>query len=137
MQILCPLFPMFVLTAFVLFYLASLRLAAVKAGEIDPRFFRGYRGYEEPEPLRVASRHLVNHFETPTLFYAVCILIYVTDQTNVFLVFLAWIFVLARYVHSFVHLTTNKVILRFRVFVLSWLVLVMMWLALAITLLSG
>jgi hypothetical protein len=33
-----------------------------------------------------------------------------------------------RYAHSAVHLTSNNVLLRFRLFALSWLVLAVLWL---------
>ena len=134
MQILIPLFVMFALTAVAVFRLGLMRLRAVQARQVELRFYREYRGYEEPERLRIASRHVIKLFEAPTLFYVVCLMIYVTGQTSGLLVGLAWAYVLLRAAHSYVHLTSNVVVVRFRVFVASWLVLVAMWSVLGVRL---
>jgi hypothetical protein len=137
MEILIPLFAMFALTATAVFRLGFMRLRAVQARQVDLRYYREYRGYEEPERLRVASRHVINLFEAPTLFYVVGLMIYVTGQTSGLLVGLAWAYVVLRAVHSYVHLTSNIVVVRFRVFVASWFVLVALWAVLGIRLLAG
>jgi hypothetical protein len=127
MDILYPVFAMFTLTAIVLFRLGIMRYMAVKKRDIDFHFFEAYRGYDEPEKLRIASRHLVNLFEVPMLFYVGVILILVTEQTTPLLTGLAWAYVACRYLHTLIHLTSNKVSLRFQVFILSGLILVLMW----------
>ena len=127
MNILYPIFAMAALTLFCLLRLGQLRYIAVRRGEIDPRFFSLYRGYEEPDRLAAYSRHVVNHFETPTLFYVICVAAYVTGQTGPVLVAMAWSYVALRFIHSFIHLGSNVVIQRFRVFILSILVLVALW----------
>jgi hypothetical protein len=134
MQILIPLFAMFALTAFCVFRLGLMRLRAVKAREVDLGFYRAYRGEEEPERLRIASRHVINLFEAPPLFYVVCLAIYVTGQTTAVLTGLAWVYVILRGVHSYVHLTSNVILVRFRVFAASWLVLVGLWAVLGLQL---
>jgi len=128
-NILYPVFAMFLLTTFCLFRLARLRFVAVRQGEVDPKFFRLYRNGDEPDHLRVYSRHLANLFEGPVLFYVVVIIAFVTQQSGVLPLLLAWAYVILRYAHSYVHLTTNRVLTRFRIFALSWLVLVLLWLA--------
>jgi hypothetical protein len=127
-NILYPLFAMFALTAFCLFRLARLRFMAVRHGEIDPKFFRLYRDSDEPPTLRVHARHLTNLFEAPVLFYVIVIIAFVTRQTGVLPLVLAWAYVILRYAHSYVHLTSNRVLTRFRIFALSWLVLLALWL---------
>jgi len=127
MNILFPVLAMFVLTALCLFRLASLRLSAVRQGEIDPRFFKLYRNAEEPDRLRAHSRHLSNLFEAPILFYVIVIIAYLTQQTGILPLTLAWAYVALRYAHSYVHLTSNRVMTRFRLFAVSWLVLAILW----------
>lgn len=129
MNILYPLFAMFALTAFCLFRLARLRFTAVRKGEIDPKFFRLYRDADEPDQLRVHARHLANLFEAPVLFYVIVIVAFLTRQTGALLLALAWAYVVLRYAHSYVHLTSNRVMTRFRLFALSWLALVLLWVA--------
>lgn len=136
-QILYPIFAMFALTTFVVFRLGFARWAAVSRREIKLRFFESYGSFDEPEPLRILSRHLVNLLETPLIFYVTAILVYVTGQTSPLLLVLAWLFVLTRIVHSVIHLTSNVVLWRFRVFGLSLLVLTALWMVLALKLINS
>lgn len=128
MSILYPVLALFALTAFCVFRLALLRLRAVQAGRVDPRYYRVYTGGEEPEDLRVQARHVSNLFEAPVLFYAIAVIAFVTEMAGALPVLLAWTYVLLRYAHSYVHLTSNRVLLRFRVFAASWAVLILLWL---------
>lgn len=126
-RILYPIFAMFLLVAIVLVRLAQMRLAALGRREVSVKYYRAYRDGEEPEALRVVSRHFVNLFELPVLFYVGVILAYVTNQANAWLVGCAWAYVAARYLHSYVHLTSNNVVVRFRLYMLSGLVLLVLW----------
>lgn len=128
MNVLYPAAALFVLTAICVFRLGYLRFGAIRSGDIDPRFFRSFRGHEEPERLRVAARHVRNLFEAPVLFYVIVIMAFATGQSGWLPVTLAWAYVLLRAAHSFVHLTSNRVPLRFRLFALSWIVLIVLWL---------
>ncbi len=128
MTILYPVFAMAALTFFCVFRMGLLRFSAVRRGEIDGRFFRLYKDYEEPEYLRVLSRHVVNLYEAPVLFYAISIIAVVTETVSILILALAWAYVVLRYVHSYIHLTSNKVIHRFRCFATSQFVLIILWL---------
>lgn len=83
---------------------------------------------DEPENLRVHARHVANLFEAPVLFYAIVVIAFVTRQTGWLPIALAWGYVVLRIAHSYVHLTSNSVPLRFRLFVASWIVLIVLWL---------
>ena len=137
MEIIYPLFAMFALTIFVAYRMAYLRIAAAKSGQINPRFFKTYQGYEEPEYLRVISRHVINLYEMPVLFYVAGILILQTGQTSVLTLSLAWAYVGLRYIHSYIHLGSNKLMHRLRVFALSSFVLIALWLTLIIRLMTS
>ena len=127
MEILVPGLTLVALTLFVVFRMGILRLRAIRRGDIHPGFFSLYRGHEEPEKLAAYSRHVTNLYEAPVLFYVVCITAFVTAQDSSLLLALAWAYVGLRFVHSYVHLTSNIVLLRFRLFVASLLVLGGMW----------
>jgi len=127
MNIFYPIFAMMGLTLFCMARMGFLRAAAVKKGEVDPRFFSLYRGYDEPEKLAAYSRHVVNLFEAPILFYVLAITAFLTEQTGSIVVGLAWAYVGLRTIHSYVHLTSNVVIVRFRLFIFSMLVLMLLW----------
>jgi hypothetical protein len=127
LPVLYPVFALFLLTAFSTLRLAGLRLSAVKKGEVNPKFYRDYHGFEEPIKLRVASRHVINLYEAPVLFYTASIIALVTSVGGFLIVALAWAYVVLRYLHSYVHLTSNNVLLRFRLFASSQAVLVAIW----------
>ncbi len=128
MTILYPVFAMAALTFFCVARLGILRFSAVRRGEIDFRFFRQYKDYEEPEYLRVLSRHAVNLHEAPVLFYAISIIAYVTETVSTLILALAWAYVALRTIHSYIHQTSNIVLHRFRVFATSQFVLMVLWL---------
>jgi len=127
MHILYPVFAMMALTIFCMVRLGLLRWSAVRRGEVDPRFFTLFRGYEEPDKLAAYSRHVVNLFEAPLLFYIISLTAFVSGQTGTWLLGLAWAYVGLRFIHSYVHLTSNVVLTRFRIFVFSMLTLSALW----------
>jgi hypothetical protein len=126
MNVLYPVFALFLLTAIVSVRLGYLRYAAVKGKQVDANYYLAYQG-QEPEQLRIASRHMINLFEQPILFYVACVIAYISNQTGSTVVMLAWLYVGLRCVHTFIHLGSNVLINRFRVFVLCGLVLVALW----------
>ncbi len=127
MPIFYPAFAMMALTIFCMVRLGLLRWVAVSRGEVDPRFFSLFRGYDEPQKLAAYSRHVVNLFEAPLLFYVIVLMAFVTGQSGNWLLGLAWTYVALRFFHSYVHLTSNVVLTRFRIFVASMLSLSALW----------
>jgi hypothetical protein len=133
--ILYPVFAMFFLVAFVLLRMRSMRFAAVRRKEVSPSFYKAYSTAEEPEALQVIARHFANLFEVPVLFYVVVIMTYITHQVAYWLVGCAWLYVALRYAHSYVHLTSNNLIVRFSLYFASGFVLAVMWVGLLLRLL--
>jgi hypothetical protein len=132
--ILYPVFAMFLLVAIVLSRLRSMRFAAVRTGDVKASFYRAYPDGGEPEALRVVSRHFTNLFEMPVLFYVGVIMTYVTHQVTWWMVGLAWAYVVIRYVHSWIHLTSNDVVKRFSAYFASAFVLALLWTTLLVQL---
>ena len=128
--ILYPVFAMFALVLGVLARMQVVRFGAVGRGEMDGRYYRTYQGGEEPVAMRLVTRHFINLFEMPTLFYVVVVVAYVSHQVDIWMVGSAWTYVAARYAHSFVHLTSNDVMTRFRLYLGSCAVLAVMWISL-------
>lgn len=82
------------------------------------------------ESMHVAD-NFSNLFELPVLFYVAAVLLYVTDRVDGTYLALAWAFVVLRYAHSAIHVTYNRVMHRFPVYVLGALSLWAMWARLA------
>ena len=51
-----------------------------------------------------ADRNLINLFEFPILFYAICVVLYVTGKVDAYFVVLAYWFVGLRVAHSLYHI---------------------------------
>jgi hypothetical protein len=73
----------------------------------------------------------------PTIFYVVCVLLYVTAGVSSLAVGLAWAYVALRVVHSLVHVSYNNVLHRLTVFSLSNVALGILWVLAAVHLLSN
>lgn len=135
--ILYPGIAMFCLTLFVTLWLGVARYAAIKNRSVSIKYFRTYNEGSQPERLHLLARHVQNHFEVPPLFYAGILFTYVAGAVSAASVILAWLFFIARCVHSYVHLGSNNVSVRFFTFGASLIFLVGIWVVLAVSLLGS
>jgi len=129
MSIQAILLPMFVqvgLTFVLLFWMSALRLAAIRSGQVDPQKVRLREPNWPPRVTQVANA-FHNQLELPVLFYVVVLLAFVTETLDVVLLVLSWMFVLARLVHAYVHVTSNRLDRRTGVFGISAIALLLMW----------
>jgi len=126
-HVIYPMFAMVLLTAAVLATLFRCRVAAVRGGLVSASYFRVYQGEAEPESTAKPARHFANLFEAPVLFYVVCLSAMITHFNGIAMQALAWIYVSARVAHACVHLGSNRLRRRIRVYFFSWLVLLIMW----------
>ena len=101
------------------------RIAAIKAGDATVSQFR--ENQNEPPQSRFVRNSLENQFELPVLFFAASISAFVLGFADVAMIALAWVFVLSRVAHAWVHVTTNRIRHRRPAFVLGFLVLGAMW----------
>jgi len=122
-----PMFAMVLLTAIVLVILFRSRVRAVRENKVSIKYFRIYQGEIEPEETAKPARHFANLFEAPVLFYAACITAMVTQDTGLVALVLAWIYVAARLLHTYIHLGANRVRHRLRAYFAGWLVLLVLW----------
>lgn len=127
-----PMFVMILLTFAVGFYLAGLRISAVKRQQISVGYFRTNQGAVEP-PVRLqqTANHFGNLFEVPLLFYVTCLLAMTLNFQNALVEILAWVFVGTRILHSVIHLTYNNVLHRMLAFQAGVICILIMWVILA------
>ena len=127
-----PMFAMFLLTLIVLLRMFTLRVAALKSGQVRMSYFRVMPGeIQAPEKMLQASRHFSNIFEAPVLFYVVCILGILFSEGTIFSV-LAWVYVFSRVFHAYIHMGKNNVMHRMRAYFLGWMALTAMWILLVV-----
>ncbi|MBP1859384.1 MAPEG family protein [Rhizobium herbae] len=86
----------------------------------------------EPEPSATVARSLINQFELPVLFFLVCTLLYLTAGVNHAVLAIAWLFVLSRFAHAYVHVTSNRLKFRQRLFVAGFVLNVVLWVLFAV-----
>ena len=89
-----------------------------------------------PNVLKIMYEY-ENQLELPILFYVLVCLLIPTRHADLMFVVLAWVFVLLRLVHAYVHVTENEMARRGLVFLVGAVVLAAMWIIFAIRILSG
>ena len=104
---------------------------AVKSREVEYRFFRLYEG-SSPEYLRLARQHYKNLFEIPILFHLLCVVLFIVDDVREFDLWIVWSFVISKYIHSYIRMTSNYVPNRAYSFYVSIILLLAAWISLAI-----
>jgi hypothetical protein len=104
--------------------MSARRIAAVKSGEARARDFRIP---SDPESSASAARNVSSQFELPVLFYVVCLAFQQTGGADLVALVLAWLFVAARIAHAWVHMTSNIVLMRRRLFILGFVIVIAMW----------
>jgi hypothetical protein len=115
-----------VILTFAIYGLVSIRrVASVKAGTSSMSDYRV--PVVEPESSATAIRSLSNQFELPVLFYVCCITLFVLGAVSWPVLVLSWAFVIARIVHAFVHVTSNRVKLRRPIFIAGFVIAAAMW----------
>lgn len=97
-----------------------------------PTIWGGGENSEEAQKYSMleprASANLSNQFEWPVLFFAISvILIARPDLYQPSHLWLAWLFVIGRVVHSIVHIFTHNIKLRGMVFNINFLAVLGMW----------
>ena len=89
------------------------------------------------EPVEMPANNFRNLFEMPVLYFAIVPLLMITHQANHVQVALAWVFVILRVVHSFIHIVVRKVQIRAPVYWLGSAVLMAMWIGFAVDIASA
>jgi len=124
--VLSPLFVQVALTIVLYLWMAYHRVTALRSGAVHPRDVALRQPNWPPHVLQV-SNAAHNQLETPVLFYVLTILAIVTRQADLLFVVMAWLYVLVRIGHAYVHVTSNRLSVRGSVFGLSMLILMVMW----------
>jgi len=132
MSLVYPMFAMVLLTLGTLLVLFRTRSRFVREKKIDARFFSTYQDGQEPEASAKLARHFSNLLEAPTLFYAGCLAAMVSGQATPLVVYIAWAYVAARLVHSFIHTGKNTLLPRIGAYFSSWAILVLMWICITV-----
>ncbi|NPA73002.1 MAG: MAPEG family protein [Gammaproteobacteria bacterium] len=129
--LLLPLLAQIALT-FVIGLLAfKARFTAVKQGKVALSYFKHNRG-KSPETMLAYGDNYQNQFELPVLFYLLISLLFITEQNSLFFTLGAWVFVISRILHAYIHVTSNAIMPRMQSFVFGFLTLLTLWIGFAL-----
>ena len=125
-MILYPAASMILLTLFLYVknYLDNVK--AKKSKMIEFSYFKTYEG-KVPDYISVSRQTLKNQFELPLFFYFLISVILAFDNLSKLDIIFAWMFVVSRYLHCYIRLSSNHVPHRAKVFKLGMLVLIVWW----------
>lgn len=124
-SILGAIIAMGLLTLVMFLWMYATRLPAFARAKLDPQEAMHPGSYHDRIPSevrRVADNY--NHLlEAPTLFYAIALSVVMLGLADPLHAACAWGYAGLRVAHSIVQATINRVVVRFALFVLSWVAL--------------
>lgn len=135
-MVLLPVFVQVALTLALMTWMAFVRTASIKRGEIKIRDIALRQPAWSAKATQISNCY-DSQFQIPLLFYVVVILAWATKQADLIFVVMAWIFVLSRLAHAYIHTTSNHVPTRFNIFAVGVLVLLLMWIIFAVRILMS
>jgi hypothetical protein len=133
-MVLLPVFVLVGLTFFLLFGMAVSRGRAISGGVVKPRDVTS----RQPNwPARVAQVGdcFSNQFELPVLFYVLIAIALPIRHADLIIVMLSWVFVVTRFAHAGIFVTSNDLRTRSLAWFAGALVLLAMWVYFALKLL--
>jgi hypothetical protein len=133
-MVLLPVFVLVGLTFFLLFGMAVGRGRAISGGGVKPR---DVTSGQPNWPARVAQVGdcFANQFELPVLFYVLIAIALPIRHADLIIVMLSWVFVVTRFAHAGIFVTSNDLRTRSLAWFAGALVLLAMWVYFALKLL--
>ncbi len=93
--------------------------ALVRYAVTEERLHSGEAVRRLPPSVQWPADNYNNLMQQPTLFYALCLGIYLSGSTSFALEYFAWLYVALRVLHSLVQALCNIAMIRFGLFVAS------------------
>ena len=118
---------------FLVFATGRGRVLAIRRGEVRLSEI-ALDGSRWPDHLRKRGNNYQNQFELPVLFYVLIALLLATRLVDAVQIIFAWLFLLSRLVHSYIHIGRNILVDRFYAFLASVLTLMTLWVWFAVRL---
>jgi len=105
------------------------------AGAVDPASAINNKAWSLP--VVKSSNALENQFQFPVVFYVLCLVLAHLDAVNLLALVLSWLFVVFRWWHAYVHVTSNEIPKRKTSFAISLVSLMALFLLTVGALLSS
>ena len=127
--ILYPVLVQVALTLLIYVRLLGARARAIRSGKVEIARVALHQD-AWPDGVVQISNSLRSQYELPVLFYVVCGVLWALEAVGVAALVAAWLFVASRLAHAWIHLTSNRIRHRARVFAVGW------WIVIAMVLLT-
>ena len=133
-MVLLPVFVLVGLAFALLLWMATARGQAVKGRETS---FKDIAAGQPNWPTKTAQvgNCFSNQFEIPVLFYILIAIALPLHKADLFIVLMSWVFVVTRFAHAGIFVTSNNVQQRGMVWFAGALVLLAMWIYFALKIL--
>ena len=133
-MVLLPVFLLVLLSFILMFRMFTVRTGALKSREVRvSEVAVGQKVW--PTKAAQVSNAYSNQFELPVLFFALIALALPLRQADLIIVLLSWVFVITRFVHAGIFVTSNNVPQRGLAWFAGVLVLLAMWIYFALRML--
>jgi hypothetical protein len=129
-EVLLPVFVLVALVFILLFWMGKERRGALVAREVQMKDI-ALDEQNWPKKATQLANCLKNQFEFPVLFYVLVAVALPLRQADFVFVLLSWVFVVTRYVHAGIFVSSNNVKQRSLAFFAGVLVLLVMWILFA------
>ena len=129
-EVLLPVFVLVALVFILLFWMGKERRGALVARDVQMKDI-ALDELNWPKQATQLANCLKNQFEFPVLFYVLVALALPLRQADLMFVLLSWVFVVTRYVHAGIFVSSNNVKHRSLAFFAGVLVLLVMWILFA------
>ena len=106
--IIYPILAVVLMNFIVMFHMRYMISKAIKNRDVEYKYFKAYES-SAPEYLLTSRHHYKNFFEIPILFYLLCLVLYMIDDVSAIDLWIAWLFVVFKGVHSYIRITSNYV----------------------------
>jgi len=117
-------------TAMMFIWMYATRIPAMIKAGFDLRNRVGGQGSDLDQLLPPGVQwkaHNYNHLvEQPTLFYAVAVVLVLTNCQSPIALYAAWAYVLLRVIHSLIQSVSNRILYRFPIFMLASIALIIL-----------
>jgi hypothetical protein len=120
-----PVLAQVLLTLVMFIVLGARKAKAIRAGKVN-REQAALDNRVWPEYVVKVSNNIANQFEVPMLFYILCVVLFSINAAGTVAIVLAWLFVASRYAHAWVHVGSNYVPVRMRLFMVGCVILLSM-----------
>ena len=134
--VLLPLFVQIVLTLGLGIWLAAQRVRMIRSRAVHPRDIALGQPNWPTHSLQIGNAFR-NQFELPVLFYVLTVLAIITRHADLLFVILAWVFVLSRIAHAYIHTTSNRLSQRGLFYAVGAVALLVAWLVFAARIFAG